>query len=69
MLETVPEARPVTRVISAWVISPSPCPRSSSTTRRWFAGRSDAVDPGEGRAPRASVMAELCWKAPAAVKS
>ena len=45
MLDTVAGASPVCRARSAWVTC-SPL-RSTSTTRRWLADRSDAVDPGE----------------------
>ncbi len=60
MLETVAGASPVTRASSAWVKTPSASgststsrgaacsPRSTSSTRCWFAERSDAGDPGLG---------------------
>ena len=61
MLEMVPEARPVARARSAWVTGSVPCPRSMSTTRRWLAGRSEAVEPGERASPLlpVTVMADM----------
>jgi hypothetical protein len=65
MLEMVPEASPVTRASSAWVTGSSPRPRSTSTTRRWLAGLSDAVEPGEWTSllPPVAVMADTVQQA------
>ncbi|GAA4077090.1 hypothetical protein GCM10023066_03600 [Nocardioides kongjuensis] len=63
MFDTVARASPVARASSAWVntvaASPSVVERSTSSTRRWFAARSDAVDPGAWSL-RSDVMATLC---------
>ena len=71
MFDTVAGARWVLRAISAWVrVLPSRSCCSARTTRRWFAARSEAVDPGAGRAVvpslRAAGMRELCSTAPEA---
>ena len=78
MLETVAGARPVARASSAWVnadpVSPSSSgatgvtPRSTSRTRRWFAVRSEEVDPGAGVDTVGAHGGESCTRRTSVVK-
>ena len=57
MLDTVPAARPVVRVRSAWVTA-SPRASSRTASTRWrFATRSDVAEPGDSLLdPRVSTV-------------
>ena len=62
MLDTVPDASPVSRVRSDWVRVLPPLASSADSTRRWLASRSDVADPGasEPDARASTDMRKLC---------